>query len=53
MVYKQLTGINKQFPRIAFAKTREDDFKPSIELRNKYEAGLHLKGENFDINFCH
>ncbi len=53
MVYKQLSGINKQLPRIAFAESRVDDFKPSIELRKKYEAGLHLKGDNFDKKFCH
>lgn len=53
MDYKQLSGINKQLPRIAFSKSRIDEFNPSKELLEKYQKGLHKKGDNFDINFCH
>ena len=52
MVYKQLSGINKNLPRIAFAASRIDEFKPSLELMENYKQGKHLKGDNFDIHFC-
>lgn len=52
MVYKQLSGINKNLPRIAFSASRIDEFKPSLELMKNYKDGKHLKGDNFDIDFC-
>lgn len=52
MEYKQLSGINKNLPRIAFAASRINEFNPSPELIAKYNEGKHLKGENFDIEFC-
>ena len=53
MEYKQLGGINKQLPRIAFAKARISEFNPSQELIEKYNKGMHKKGDTFDLNFCH
>lgn len=53
MEYKLLPGPNKMLPKVFFANSNIDIFNPSKELLNKYEKGLHKKGENFDIDFCH
>lgn len=53
MNYKLLPGANKMLPKVFFAESNVDLFKPSIILLDKYNKGMHKKGENFDINFCH
>ena len=53
MEYKQLSGLNKNLPRIAFAECNAEKFNPPEELKRKYEEGRHKKGDNFDIEFCH
>ena len=53
MVYKLLPGPNKMLPKVFFSKKNIDYFNPPSELLKKYEDGQHLKGDNFDISFCH
>lgn len=53
MEYKLLPGPNKMLPKVFFSKSRIGEFKPSKDLLEKYEKGLHKKGDNFDLNFCH
>ena len=53
MVYKLLPGPNKMLPKVFFCKKNIDYFSPSSELIKKYKNGLHKKGENFDLAFCH
>lgn len=53
MVYKLLPGANKMLPKVFFAKSRMEDFKPSKELVEKYNNGTHKKGKNFCIQDCH
>ena len=53
MVYKLLPGPNKMLPKVFFSKKNIDYFNPSPSLLQKYEAGQHLKGDNFDLSFCH
>lgn len=53
MVYKLLPGANKMLPKVFFAKSRMEDFKPSKELVEKYNNGTHKKGKNFNIQDCH
>lgn len=53
MVYKLLPGPNKMLPKVFFSKSRIDEFNPSEDLLEKYNKKLHLKGENFNIDFCH
>ena len=53
MVYKLLPGPNKMLPKVFFSKKNIDYFSPSSDLIKKYEAGQHLKGDNFDLSFCH
>lgn len=53
MVYTQVSGANKQFPRVFFAKSNANLFTPSVELLEKYNKELHKKGPSFDIAFCH
>ncbi len=48
-----MPGANKMLPKVFFAKSRMDDFKPSKELIEKYNNGTHKKGKNFDIQDCH
>lgn len=50
--YKLLPGPNKMLPKVFFSNAKKEEFKPSDELLTKYNAGLHTKGENFDLGFC-
>ncbi|MCQ2966763.1 MAG: type V CRISPR-associated protein Cas12a/Cpf1 [Alphaproteobacteria bacterium] len=53
VVYKQLTSVSKQLPRIAFSKKWLDITKPSRELIEKYERGEHTRsGGIFNLDFC-
>ena len=51
--YKLLPGPNKMLPKVFFAKSNLDYYKPSEDLLAKYKAGTHTKGENFSIDDCH
>ena len=51
--YKLLPGPNKMFPKVFFAKSKLDYYKPSEDLLSKYNAGTHKKGENFSLEDCH
>lgn len=51
--YKLLSGANKMLPKVFFAKKNIAYFAPSTELKENYDKGLHKKGENFNIHFCH
>lgn len=53
MDYKLLPGPNKMLPKVFFADSNMDTFKPSSELLEKYNKGMHKKGANFDLKFCH
>lgn len=53
MEYKLLPGPNKMLPKVFFSKSRIDEFNPSEELLEKYEKGVHKKGKDFDLDFCH
>lgn len=53
MVYKLLPGANKMLPKVFFAKSRINDFKPSKQIVENYNNGTHKKGKNFNINDCH
>lgn len=55
VIYKQVTGANKMFPKIFFSNKwlNEGSVKPTEEVQEKYKKGLHLKGNNFDKQFCH
>lgn len=52
MEYKLLPGPNKMLPKVFFASSNKDIFKPSPELLNNYSKGMHKKGVNFDLKFC-
>ncbi|MDR0486573.1 MAG: type V CRISPR-associated protein Cas12a/Cpf1, partial [Elusimicrobiota bacterium] len=51
MDYKLLPGPNKMLPKVFFSKKGDKKYSPSAELLNKYEDGLHKKGDKFDIKF--
>lgn len=53
MVYKLLPGPNKMLPKVFFSDKNIDFFAPSEDLLRRYEAKEHLKGEKFDLTFCH
>lgn len=53
MVYKLLPGANKMLPKVFFAKSRIEDFKPSEQLLENYNKDTHKKGKNFSISDCH
>lgn len=53
MVYKLLPGPNKMLPKVFFSKKSIEFFAPDKELLRRYKNGDHLKGENFDLEFCH
>lgn len=53
MVYKLLPGPNKMLPKVFFADKNIDFFAPSGDLLRRYEAKEHLKGEKFDLAYCH
>lgn len=51
--YKLLPGPNKMLPKVFFAQSNLDYYKPSEKLLAKYKAGTHKKGDNFSIEDCH
>ncbi|QFJ54394.1 type V CRISPR-associated protein Cas12a/Cpf1 [Pseudobutyrivibrio xylanivorans] len=51
--YKLLPGPNKMLPKVFFAKSNLEYYKPSEDLLAKYQAGTHKKGENFSLEDCH
>ena len=51
--YKLLPGANKMLPKVFFSKKNIDYYNPSQELLDKYHAGYHKKGDDFDLDFCH
>lgn len=51
--YKLLPGPNKMLPKVFFAKSNLDYYKPSKDLLERYKAGTHKKGDNFSIDDCH
>lgn len=51
--YKLLPGANKMLPKVFFSNKNIDYYNPSPELLERYNAGDHKKGENFDLDFCH
>ncbi len=53
MVYKLLPGPNKMLPKVFFSKKNIDYYNPSDRLLEQYKSGAHLKGEHFDLHFCH
>lgn len=53
MEYKLLPGPNKMLPKVFFSKKWKKMYPPSDHIMKGYEAGMHKKGEAFDIKFCH
>jgi len=53
MIYKFLPGPNKMLPKVFFSKKGLETFGKNEYILEGYKAGKHLKGKNFDINFCH
>lgn len=53
MAYKLLPGPNKMLPKVFFSKKGKATFCPPEEILTGYDKGLHKKGGNFDIKFCH
>lgn len=51
--YKLLPSPNKMLPKVFFSNKNIEFFNPSQELLNKYEKGLHKKGDKFNKKFCH
>lgn len=53
MFLKAIVGPNKALPHAFLSGKGIDTFNPSPELLENYKNKKHIKGENFDINFCH
>lgn len=53
MIYKLLPGPNKMLPKVFFSTKGKEAFNPPENILKGYVEGIHKKGENFDINFCH
>ncbi|AIZ56868.1 hypothetical protein Mpt1_c09950 [Candidatus Methanoplasma termitum] len=54
MVYKQIPGPNKNLPRVFLTSTKgKKEYKPSKEIIEGYEADKHIRGDKFDLDFCH
>ncbi len=53
MDYKLLPGPNKMLPKVFFAESNLDKFKPSEDILNEYKKGSHKLGDTFDLNKCH
>lgn len=51
--YKLLPGPNKMLPKVFFSTKGREIFNPPEALLSKYERGLHKKGADFDLKFCH
>jgi len=53
MKYKYLAGPNKMLPHVFLSKSGIDKFDPSEYILEGYNAKKHIKGEGFDLKFCH
>ena len=53
MVYKLLPGPNKMLPKVFFAKSNIDFFKPSKSILKIREKESFKKGDAFKIEDCH
>ena len=53
MVYKLLPGPNKMLPKVFFAKSNIDFFKPAKAILKIREKESFKKGDNFKIQDCH
>lgn len=53
MMYKLLPDPKKMLPKVFFSAKGLEKYRPDPAILNGYEAGLHKKGDNFDIDFCH
>jgi len=53
MNYKLLPLVNQQLPRVFFAKSRIEFFKPSEAIQENYKKETHKKGDTFNIKDCH
>lgn len=51
--YKLLPGANKMLPKVFFSNKNIDYYAPSETLLVNYRDGVHKKGDNFDLDFCH
>lgn len=51
--YKLLPGANKMLPKVFFSNKNIDYYAPSPSLLESYRDGVHKKGDNFDLDFCH
>ena len=58
MLYKQVSGVNKMFPKVFFAAKNQNIYKPSAQILQIKEAKSHLKeannpsAKNAWIDFC-
>lgn len=58
MIYKQVSGVNKMFPKVFFSETWKDVFAPSQEILSIRDKKAHLKeannieAKNKWIEFC-
>ncbi|MDR0337299.1 MAG: type V CRISPR-associated protein Cas12a/Cpf1, partial [Planctomycetaceae bacterium] len=50
--YKLLPGANKMLPKVFFAESRINEFKPSQQLLENYQNETHKKGDKFSIRDC-
>ena len=53
MVYKLLPGPNKMLPKVFFSKKGIETFSPDTNLLRRYKNNEHLKGDKFNVSFCH
>ncbi len=53
MYLKMIPEPYKMLPHVCFSQKGIETFKPSEEILEGYKKGLHKKGSDFDINFCH
>lgn len=53
MVYKLLPGPNKMLPKAFFSKKGLETYGENKYIHEGYNYGLHKKGDNFDLKFCH
>jgi len=51
--YKLLPGPNKMLPKVFFSEKRMPEFGVPEEIYEKYNAGTHKKGDNFNLSDCH
>lgn len=50
---KLLPGPNKMLPKVCFAKSNIERFKPSEEVLAVYKNGTFKKGDSFSLDDCH